>query len=490
MSILVFQESSAWRMFHLGRARGGNLGVPRSDDGGPLPNALWFDQTLDHFDHLDVRTWSQRYFVNDTFWERGGPVFLMIGGEGPANAMWMKTGSWIDYARSHKALCFLLEHRYYGKSHPTPDLKVKNLRWLSSEQALADLASFITAMNEVYSVPAGTRWVAFGGSYPGSLAAWLRAKYPHLVHASVSTSGPLLAKADFKEYYDVVWDSLASQSPECVSTLVAATSQIEALTRTKKGLSELQTLFKLCEPLNTTSNNKIDELDLAAFFETLAGNLAGIVQYSGDNREFEGAKGVNITIPVACSVLQNSSLGAPVRRVATLNSLLLTAYNTSCLDYTYKSTIQQLRDYSWSAAVAEGGRQWMWQTCTEFGFYQTSSGKPDLLGNYFPLEYFVRQCADVFGPRYNGTLLQHAIDQTNIEYGGLAVDTSRVVFVHGSVDPWHALGITHTLLPKCPAIYIKGTAHCANMYPAAPSDLPQLKAARKMIDSLLTQWLS
>jgi pimeloyl-ACP methyl ester carboxylesterase len=72
------------------------------------------------------------------------------------------------------------------------------LVYLSSEQALADLAYFIEAMTVKYEVPEGTKWIAFGGSYSGSLAAWLRAKYPHLVHGAVSASAPLLAKADFK----------------------------------------------------------------------------------------------------------------------------------------------------------------------------------------------------------------------------------------------------------------------------------------------------
>ena len=60
----------------------------------------------------------------------------MIGGEGPANPIWMSHGAWIDYAQEHNAICFQLEHRFYGESHPTKDLTVKNLVYLTSTQGM------------------------------------------------------------------------------------------------------------------------------------------------------------------------------------------------------------------------------------------------------------------------------------------------------------------------------------------------------------------
>jgi hypothetical protein len=56
--------------------------------------------------------------VNDTFFRHDGPVFVMIGGEAPANPIWSVHGTWVKYAETFGALCFQLEHRYYGESRP------------------------------------------------------------------------------------------------------------------------------------------------------------------------------------------------------------------------------------------------------------------------------------------------------------------------------------------------------------------------------------
>lgn len=77
------------------------------------------------------------------------------------------------------------------------DLSTENLEYLTSQQALADIATFIDGMNSKYRFSSNVKWIAFGGSYSGSLAAWFRQKYPHLVHGAVSSSAPLLALVDF-----------------------------------------------------------------------------------------------------------------------------------------------------------------------------------------------------------------------------------------------------------------------------------------------------
>lgn len=53
-------------------------------------------------------------------------------------------------------------------------------------------------------------------------------------------------------------------------------------------------------------------------------------------------------------------------------------------------------------------------------------------------------------------LLSESIKRTNTMYGELNIRVSRVIFVHGSVDPWHALGITQTRTKNNIAIFING----------------------------------
>ena len=50
---------------------------------------------------------------------------------------------------------------------------------------------------------------------------------------------------------------------------------------------------------------------------------------------------------------------------------------------------------SYSCQCCFSGRQWMYQTCTEFGFYQTSDSDKQPFGDLFPLKY-VHDCFTVF----------------------------------------------------------------------------------------------
>lgn len=149
--------------------------------------------------------------------------------------------------------------------------------------------------------------------------------------------------------------------------------------------------FQLCDPLEKSISNP---LDIANLYEGIAGDFAGVVQYNKDNRD-----GSRVTIDDLCDLMTNQTIGPPVTRLAAVNKLILQDTNQTCFDYKYDKMVKQMKNVSWDAETAEGGRQWTYQTCTEFGFYQTSDNESLVFGDKFPAEFFVRQCADIYGER-------------------------------------------------------------------------------------------
>ncbi|KAJ3590474.1 hypothetical protein NHX12_008425 [Muraenolepis orangiensis] len=184
--------------------------------------------------------------------------------------------------------------------------------------------------------------------------------------------------------------------------------------------------------------------------------------------------------------MADRSLGDPYSRYAAVARLMMDTFSMKCFDVSYDNYQRAMTNTSWDGPASGGGWQWVYQTCTEFGFYQSTDSPNQPFGG-FPLPYHVKQCAQFYN--VSAEALAEAVAQTNEYYGGYDIRTTRIVFPNGAIDPWHALGVTKDLSLELPAIFIAGTAHCANMYPARGQDLPQLAQARDHIGLLLQQWL-
>jgi hypothetical protein len=137
-------------------------------------SARYLEQRQDHFDGGNHNTWLQAYYVNDSQWIPGSqaPVFLCVGGEGPPLDGSVVTASVhcndaVEWLHETGAIMFAVEHRYYGchnmSACPVSSFtSLDDLRFLSSAQALEDLALFIVHATAAYNLT-GCPWVAWGG---------------------------------------------------------------------------------------------------------------------------------------------------------------------------------------------------------------------------------------------------------------------------------------------------------------------------------------
>lgn len=134
------------------------------------------------------------------------------------------------------------------------------------------------------------------------------------------------------------------------------------------------------------------------------------------------------------------------------------------------------------------GRQWYYQTCTEFGYFQTTDSPYQPFGDLISLASYIDVCSQVFNVSLRE--LEMAVLATNKHYGGKNVTGTNIVFPNGSIDPWHQLSIVEDLSPSLTSFYIHGTAHCANMYPPSAQDPPELAQARTNITMAISTWLA
>ncbi|XP_044057225.1 thymus-specific serine protease isoform X2 [Siniperca chuatsi] len=440
-------------------------------------------QQLNHFNRQDVSTFPQRFFVNEAYWQcPDGPVFLFIGGEGPIFEFDVLGGHHVDMAEKHGALLLVLEHRFYGDSINPDGLKTENLADLSSQQALADLAVFHQYISQSFNLSHRNTWISFGGSYSGALSAWFRGKFPHLVYGAVASSAPVRAKLDFSAYTNTVGLSLMNEavggSKKCLAGVREAFAAVEAALMGGNA-SQVAVDFGCCQ----IPKDLDDQIEL---MQNLADIVMGTVQYNEE--------GVLMSINELCSVMTNKS-EADDQDIEAYNRLVKLAqiyYSTSeepCLDISHEKTVKDLMDTSLhSGRRAE--RQWTYQTCTEFGFYQTCEDATCPFSGMLTLQAQTEVCPMLFGISHHS--LPGRIAFTNNYYGGDNPHTHRVLYVNGGIDPWKELSVVQDRAEEgeeAQTIFIKDTAHCADMMSGRVTDRCSLKRAREEIEKHVVSWL-
>mmetsp|Transcript_657 Transcript_657/g.888 ORF Transcript_657/g.888 Transcript_657/m.888 type:complete len:243 (-) Transcript_657:206-934(-) len=115
-------------------------------------------------------------------------------------------------------------------------------------------------------------------------------------------------------------------------------------------------------------------------------------------------------------------------------------------------------------------RQWSWQYCTEFGFFQTPNDEQPLRSRAIDIDFWPDYCGRIFG-----TKVETRTDDTNKLYGGLDIEGDNIFFLNGSEDPWQYAAMRELRHPKTTQSTMKtayincdSCAHCVDFH--TPSD--------------------
>jgi len=458
------------------KLRGASSSCPEVE--GPL---YFTGAVVDNFASEEKQTtWSQRYWLNRRHWAgKGAPIFVFIGGEGEEAACRLSNRMYMyELAQEHHAMLVDVEHRFYGDSMPVASLSTDSLSLLTSEQGLADLARIIQKVKSDLESPT-SQVITVGGSYPGNLAAWFRLKYPSITSGSIASSAPLRAQTEFPEYMDVVTTSIEYFSGQgCVDAFAAAAEKVSSLISSQdgSGLKQLERDFKTCGPIQS-------KLDVAVLLSDLMGNIQGTVQY---NNEHAGV--MNVTD--ICSVMTATT--DAYNQFVELTAKYRQANGQQCEDASFADSMAYLGNATF-AYPANAARSWTYQTCNEFGYFQTATSRNqpffawrDILN----LDFSLKICNSAF----DGWSKEPQVAWMNSVYGGERISATNVVFTSGTIDPWHALGVTNFTAPlpqktETP-VYITGTAHCNDLYaPNSETDPESLVWARQQVAAKVAQFL-
>ena len=422
-------------------------------------------QLIDHYNPLDGRTFGQRYWAADEFYSPGpnSPIFFYICGETTCSGTPSNTSYPYQMAQKLGALLIALEHRFYGYSQPfgPQSMKTENLRYLTVEQALGDLSYFMSWFkgNYAFKIYDSQPWITIGGSYTGCLSAWLRNKYPHLTVGAWASSPGINSILDFSDFDYQVYLSVSKSGPQCPQTIQNLTQYFE---------SQLYD-----NPANVSQAFK--------------------ARFGEDALKLSNEE-------LLCFIADSFVVQVQFHQRIQLCDFLT---NFTDFDQLVNATIQhfleinEIRDYGASYFVSNDTfdpemddriqRQWIYQTCSQLGWFITPSNKSEytMRSSRITLDYYKEFCRNAFCAD-----LWPDTERFNNDFGGVDLRTTNLILTSGCEDPWQ-WAAKNTTTGSMTHIYVNcdDCAHCIDLYNDNSTNPEGQKQAHAQIYGLLLDYL-
>lgn len=299
------------------------------------------------------------------------------------------------------------------------------------------------------------------------MAGWSRTKHPELIHASVASSAPVLAQLDMPEYNNIVAKAYSVSnngvggSQACEDAIRIGHQKIGSKFADQAGQAFLENLFDLPSGYLKTRAHQSE----------FAGN--GVADFPAQSND-PTCTTPGCNIKSICDIMIDKSNGDEIQRLARLRKV----------------------QSSMKLASRDIPSFWTYQTCAEFGFYQTCEKGSDCFytQGFLTLSDFTVDC-EQWG--ISRDQIKSNIEATNKHYGGrrpTGPDDTKlatcVLWPNGEVDPWAGLSVLEAPSVGQPVLMIDGASHHAWTHPSQQSDQPSVVAARLAIRKQVDVFLS
>lgn len=451
-----------------------------------------FEQKIEHApEGASVGTFKQRYWYSTQFATGpDSPVIFVFCGESACSASHLTMLG--DTAKTLKAAVVALEHRYYGESLPFTKPTVRQMQHLTIENALEDAAAFEAFAKDKLKLRG--KWIAVGGSYPGMLAAFYRAKHPELVAGAWASSAPVQMQESFFGYDQIAFQALGR---ECGGLFAKALGEVEAayddpqkwaaLTQRVYGvpvqippdLDPVSAKYVKAQYMTYTTSLAMGAAQYgysrqlcSALAQYASDPIEGLIGYvrpplveePGDDANASGA--IVTALPLVM-------LGPGSETVATDEHAAVPPTNTAGdpLDQPYE------------------GDTWSYQECSEVGFFKVFNPNRD--------ESIMSTSQDVDMARIRCQIqaqTQPRIEATRAHYLDpiLNGQVTNLFFVNGALDPWSSLSFTDpATAPAGVTVHTVALgSHCTDLGNLDRGSSLGAFEAHKKVHDLAVQWLA
>ncbi|KAH8195109.1 hypothetical protein TruAng_010729 [Truncatella angustata] len=423
--------------------------------------AQYFNQKIDHFPTSDRYlphtndTFKQTYYVDDSYYKPGGPVFLYIGGETSGRSRWsnMQTGIIQILMEAFDGLGVILENRYYGTSYPYNTSTTDELAYLTNEQTIADFANFaqnanLLGIDEDLTAP-NTPWILYGGSLAGAETAFAVKQHGDVLYGGIASSAPIWLSVGYSNWYTPI-QKYAPQ--DCVTRINHIIDNFDALVDAgnRPAVEKFKSLFGF-ESLTddrdfaTAIANPIGNPGFyeAATWQELNWNLA-----YGSNDFFEFCGNVtNLDAPENITQVDytfaNYTSGLPWDGLGGYADYIKKYLIPNCAGGDLNSNdCWGTQNASWWADTSNSGtRSYLYTSCVEQGAYiDAPASGPALLSRVVDTAYEQQWCEWAFPAGSHNAIPASGPDVAAYNaFGGFDFRADRLAFIDGDQDVWNDL---------------------------------------------------